>query len=67
MGTVWISLLPTIGPHPQRDPKHGQCGHGFSQLLFAGDDNNYFPYKDITRLAHARRNSFWANHFTVDD
>jgi hypothetical protein len=46
---------------------YGQCGHRFSRLLFAGDDNNYFPYKDVAQSAHARRNSFVANHFTVDD
>jgi hypothetical protein len=32
---------------------YGQCGHRFSRLLFAGDDNNYFPYKDVAQSAHA--------------
>ena len=40
---------PRIGLHHQCDRRNGHRGHRFSRLLSAGDDNKYFPYKDVAQ------------------
>jgi hypothetical protein len=40
-----------LGHRIQAVKRIGQCGHPFSRLLFAGDDNHLFLYKDDAHRA----------------
>ena len=48
-------LLPTVRPAFSMGCKEWAAWAPFCHLLFAGDDNNNFPYKDVAQGAHFGR------------
>ena len=55
MGTMWISMLPTPKPPGSMSWQDWAPWARIPRLLFAGDDNKRFPYKDVAQCARARR------------
>ena len=64
-GQPWASCgfrcCPALALHLQCDRRSGHCGHRFSRLLFAGDDNILFPIQEGAHRAPRRRwwVTFW--------
>ena len=64
-GQPWASCgfrcCPALALHLQCDRRSGHCGHRFSRLLFAGDDNILFPRQEGAHRAPRRRwwVTFW--------